>query len=138
MAVPNCVSSAITLLERRLKGNMVKTCEAEQRSKLLMTLLRLGLLTREVKNFVDKQLRQQKKTGSKCGGKSCKTGKQRMMEKLADSRGDEDKLRKERDDIRKEFEEAIDNKNRYNRTDTCAGGVQSGVWAATGARRPGA
>ena len=37
-----------------------------------------------------------------------------MMEKLSDSRRDEGKLRKERDNLRKELEEAV-SKNVYNR-----------------------
>ena len=114
MAVPSSASQATVLLERNLKENMVKTCEAEQRSKMLMTLLRLGLVTREVKYFVLKQLKQQRKPRPGKGDKQSKTGKQRMMEKLTDSRGDEDRLRRERNNIREELEESV-TKNVYNR-----------------------
>ena len=59
---------------------------------MLTTLLRMGL------HFVRKQLDQQRsKRPSKGGGKQTKvkSGTQRMVEKLADNRRDEAKLRKE-------------------------------------------
>ena len=115
MAVPNSARLATHSLERELKENMVRTCEAEQRSKLLMTLLRLGLLTKEVKNFMMKQLKQRRGQKSRGGGKVIKYGNQRMAEKLADSRADEDKLRKERDTLRVRLEDELENKNVYNR-----------------------
>ena len=58
MAKPNSAMIAESELERGLKDILVKICEAEQRSKLLSTLLRLKLLTREVKSFSRKQLLQ--------------------------------------------------------------------------------
>ena len=104
------------LLERELKENMVKTCEAEQRSKMLSTLLRLGLVTREVGSFMKKQLKQQRRRRGPGGGtKVFKSGKQRMSDKLSDCRADEDKLRRERDSLRSELEEKLGNKNVYNR-----------------------
>ena len=53
---------------------------------------------------------------SRAGGKQIKvkSGTQRMVEKLADNRRDEAKLRKERDTLRKEFEEMVP-KYVYNR-----------------------
>ena len=93
----------------------MRICEAEQRSKLLMTLLRMGLLTKDVKHFMSKQLKQQRSLGPKGGGaKLFKSGKSRMMEKLSDSRKDEAKLRKVRDSLRIEFEEMV-SENVYQR-----------------------
>ena len=60
MAEPYCADSAITLLQSSLKEKLVKVCGAEQRSKLLSTLLRLRLLPKDVRNFVRKQLNQQR------------------------------------------------------------------------------
>ena len=70
MAMPNSATTATTLLESSLKENLVGICEAEQRSKLLMTLLRMGLLTKDVKNFMGKQLKQQRSLGSKGVGRN--------------------------------------------------------------------
>ena len=106
MAMPNCATSATTSLESRLRENLVRIWEAEQRSKLRMMLLRMGLLTKDVKNVMGKQLKQQRSLGPKGGGvKLFKSGKNRMMEKLSDSRKDEAKLRKVRDSLRIELEE---------------------------------
>ena len=115
--MPNSAEPASDMLERDVKEAMVKVCEAEQRTKLLTTLLRMGLLSRDVKHFVGKQLDQQRSKGqSKGWGKQTKvkSGTQRMVEKLADNRRDEAKLRKERDTLRKEFEEMVP-KYVYNR-----------------------
>ena len=93
----------------------MRICEAEQRSKLLMTLLRMGLLTKDVKHFMSKQLKQQRSLGPKGGGaKLFKSGKSRMMEKLSDSRKDDAKLRKVRDSLRIELEEMV-SENVYQR-----------------------
>jgi hypothetical protein len=96
MAMPSSATPAsMLLLERSLKDIMIKTCEAEQRSKLLGTLLRMNLLTNDVRNFLVKQVDQQRSLGLKRGGGKkklvfkLKSGKQRMNEKLKDSRKDE-------------------------------------------------
>ena len=48
MAGPNCAMKAKFSVEKELKQIMVKTCEAEHRTKFLVMLLRLGLETRDV------------------------------------------------------------------------------------------
>ena len=102
MAEPDSATKAVSKLESSLKDILVKICEAEQRSKLLSTLVRLQLLTREVKNFSRKQLLQQRGLGPRgLGNKLFKTGKQRMLSKLMDNRRVETKLRKERDKLRR-------------------------------------
>ena len=65
MAEPDCADSAISMLKSSLKELLVKVCETEQRSKLLMTLLRLRLLPKDVKNFVKNQMKQQRNQGPK-------------------------------------------------------------------------
>ena len=60
MAEPNCADSAISSLKSSLKDKLVRVCRAEQRSRVLSTLLRLKLLPKDVRNFVKKQLEQQK------------------------------------------------------------------------------
>ena len=105
MAKPNSAMIAESELERGLKDILVKICEAEQRSKLLSTLLRLKLLTREVKSFSRKQLLQQRSLGQRGLGETIfKTGKKRMLKKLLDNRKIETKLRKERDKLKSELE----------------------------------
>ena len=49
------MSQASFMLERELSEIMVKTCEAEQRSKLFVTLVRRGLVTREVESALVKE-----------------------------------------------------------------------------------
>ena len=115
MAEPDCADSAISLLKSSLKEQLVKVCESEQRSKLLVTLLRLKLLPKDVKNFVTKQLKQQRNQGPRgMGEKIFKSGKQRLLKKLADSRIDEKKFRRERDLMRRKLEETA-SKNVYTR-----------------------
>ena len=106
---------AITLLKSSLSETLVKVCEAEERSKLLVKLLSLRLLPRDVRKFTMKQLKQQRNLGSRgMGEKGFKAGKQRTLSKLADSKTDERKFRKERDKLRKKLEEAT-SKNVYTR-----------------------
>ena len=115
MAEPNCADSAISLLKSSLKELLVKVCEAEQRSKLLSTLLKLKLLPRDVKNFVTNQLKQQRNLGPRSlGEKIFLTGKQRLLKKLADSNLDERKFRRERDLLRRKLEDTA-SKNVYVR-----------------------
>ena len=103
MAEPSSTNKAVSKLESSLKDILIKICETEQRSKLLSTLLRMQLLTREVKSFSRKQL-----LGSRgLRSKIFKTGKQRMLSKLFDSRRIETKLRKERDKLRSELESMV-------------------------------
>ena len=88
-----------------MKEILIKICETEQRSKLLSTLLRLGLLSRDVKNFSRKQILQWRSLGSRgLGRKVFETGKQRMLDKLLDNRRTESKLRQERNILRNELE----------------------------------
>ena len=109
MAQPNSADKAkISELESSLKENLIKICETEQRSKLLSTLLRLELLTRDVKNFTKKQLPQRRSLGSRGLGKQIfKTGKQIMLDKLLDNRRTESKLRQERNKLRNELESMV-------------------------------
>ena len=109
MAEPNSATKAVIIkLESCLKENLVNICETEQRSKLLSTLLKLQLLTRDVKNFSRKQLLQQRGLGPRGLGKWLfKTEKQRMLSKLMDNRKIETKLRKERDKLKSELEEMV-------------------------------
>ena len=90
----------------------MNVCEAEQRSKLIGTLLRLGLVTREVGSFLGKQKENQRSSKQK---NQMKSGVQRMREKLSDSRGEEDVLRRVRDKLRVSLEEVLNNKNQYGR-----------------------
>ena len=112
MAGPSSASDARILLERELKEAMVNVCEAEQRSKLIGTLLRLGLVTREVGSFLGKQKENQRSSKQK---NQMKSGVQRMREKLSDSRGEEDLLRRVRDKLRVSLEEVLNIKNQYGR-----------------------
>ena len=90
MAMPISAEPGNIRLKKDVKEAMVKVCEAEQRSKLLTTLLRMGLLSRDVKHFEKKQLDQQRSRGprSRGGGINSKSGTQRIVEKLADNRRD--------------------------------------------------
>ena len=115
MAEPSSADIAISLLKSSLSDMLVKVCEAEQRSKLLVTLLSLKLLPRDVMRFTMKQLKQQRNLGSRgMGEKVFKAGKQRTLNKLADSKTDERKFRKERDSLRGKLEE-VASKNVYSR-----------------------
>ena len=115
MAEPHCADIAISMLKSGLSDILVKVCESEQRSKLLVTLLRLRLLPKDVKEFVMKQLKQQRNLGSRGRGERVfKEGKQRTLNKLADSKTDERKSRKERDSLRRKLEE-VASKNVYSR-----------------------
>ena len=103
------------MLKSGLSDTLVKVCESEQRSKLLVTLLRLRLLPKDVKEFVMKQLKQQRNLGSRGRGERVfKEGKQRTLNKLADSKADERRFRKERDQLRWRLEETT-SKNVYSR-----------------------
>ena len=115
MAEPHCADIAISMLKSGLSDKLVKVCESEQRSKLLVTLLRLRLLPKDVKKFVMKQLRQQRNLGTRgMGERVFKEGKQRTISKLTDSRSDERRFRKERDQLRWKLEETT-SKNVYTR-----------------------
>ena len=111
MAAPNSATPARILLERSLKEMMTKTCMAEQRTKLLGTLLRMNLLPRDVRSFMRKQLKQQRVRkpgkGARHNHNKCKSGKQRLTEKFTDSRLEEINFRKERDSLRKKLEESV-------------------------------
>ena len=107
MTEPNSAITVNIQLERALSEIMVKTCGAEMRSKLIMTCLRMGLLLRDVKNHTVKQISQQRCKGPGGNNLLFKTGKTRMLSKLSDSRKDEESLRKERNNLRKRWEEKL-------------------------------
>jgi hypothetical protein len=84
---------SVISVEGELKQCMVDTMEAEQRSTLLQTLLKKGLTTREVGDFVMGQ----GKTKRMKGSRNVQTSGERFMkEKVKDSRKEEVFLRKER------------------------------------------
>ena len=56
MVGPSEAKKTILLVESELKENLVKTMEAEQRTKLLLSMLRSGLVTKDVKKTLRKQL----------------------------------------------------------------------------------
>ena len=115
MAEPSCADSAISLLKSGLRDKLVRVCRAEQRSRVLSTLLRLKLLPKDVSNFVRKQLNQQKNLEPRgLGEMTFNSGKQKLLKKIADSNYEERKYRRERDVIRRELE-AIASKNVYVR-----------------------
>ena len=55
MAEPSEVNTVVISVERKLKQTMIKVMEAEQRTRLLLRLLKLGLTTQQVKYFNLKQ-----------------------------------------------------------------------------------
>ena len=97
MVKPTEAEKAILLVENELKDNLVKTMEAEQRTKLLLSMLRSGLMTREVKKVLKKQL------NSKRRSKKTNLTLQKGLMKgcIQDSRKDEFLLRKERIKLKK-------------------------------------
>ena len=112
MARPKSASGARHSVESELKQIMVKTLEAEQRSKLLKTLLKMGLLTKEVKGFLTKQRRSQKRVGKK---NNLKSGISHMKDKLNDSMRQSDQFRRERTKLRCKLEEVVNNKYKCKR-----------------------
>ena len=108
MAEPDSASIAISSMKSGLKELLVKVCGAEQRTRLLSTLLRLKLLTKDVKNFSRKQLMQQRNQVQRgLGNMIFQSGKNRMMNKIASSRLEEKKLRKKRDLLRNKLEDQV-------------------------------
>ena len=108
MAEPDCADIAITSMKSSLKELLVRVCGAEQRTRLLSTLLRLKLLNKDVRNFVIKQLKQQRNQEPRgLGSRIFQSGKPRMLKKLADSKLDEKKLRNERDLLRNKLEDQV-------------------------------
>ena len=91
-------------VESDLKQCMVETMEAEQRSKLLQTLWKKGLTTREVGDFVKGQGKTKRMPKAKNMQKS---GVNFMKEKVRDSRKEEEKFRKERTKLRESLEVAV-------------------------------
>ena len=61
MTEPTSASIVISSVKSSLKELLIKVCGAEHRTKLLSTLLKLKLLTRDVKNFSRKQLMQERR-----------------------------------------------------------------------------
>ena len=98
MAGPNCAMKAKFSVEKEMKQIMVKTCEAEKRTKFLVMLLRLGLETRDVESKVVMQKRSLSRRGA---AKLCKSSQAEMKKKINDIRKDEDIDRRERDETRK-------------------------------------
>ena len=87
---------------------MVDVCKAEQRSRWLNSLVRQRLLPKDVRNFVMKQIKQQR------AGKSrglveeiFKSGKTRLFKKLRDNKLVEMRLRKKRDQERNKLESML-------------------------------
>ena len=71
-------------------------------------MLSFKLLNKDVKNFVRKQLKQQRNQEPRgLGSRIFQSGKPRMLKKLADSKLDEKKLRKERDPLRNKLEDQV-------------------------------
>ena len=105
MSEQNNADSDIPSLRRGLKDTMVDVCKAEQRSRWLNSLVRQRLLPKDVRNFVMKQIKQQR------AGKSrglveeiFKSGKTRLFKKLRDNKLVEMRLRKRRDQERNKLE----------------------------------
>ena len=52
-------------VESEVKDNLVKTMEAEQRTKLLLSMWRSGMMTKEVKATLMKQMKSRRWSGKK-------------------------------------------------------------------------
>ena len=105
MSEQDNADSDILSLRRGLNDTMVDVCKAEQRSRWLNSLVRQRLLPKVVRNFVMKQIKQQR------AGKSrglveeiFKSGKTRLFKKLRDNKLVEMRLRKKRDQYRNKLE----------------------------------
>ena len=111
MTEPTSASIVISSVKSSLKELLIKVCGAEQRTTLLSTLLKLKLLTRDVKNFSRKQLMQERRNQDQVqrgfGEKLFQAGKQRMLKKLSSSKSEERRLRKERDQLRSKLEDKV-------------------------------
>jgi hypothetical protein len=105
MAKPNSARSAMILVERELKQKMVMTCESEQRTKLLQTLLRMGLMTKEMESSNRKQMKSKMRSGE---GNMFKSSVANMKGRISYSRKEGDKFRKERNELREQLEEGLD------------------------------
>ena len=80
-------------------------CKAEQRSRWLDSLVRKRLLPKDVRNFVLKQIKQQRARKSRgLVEEVFKSGKVRLLKKLRDNKLVEMKLRKRRDQERYKLE----------------------------------
>ena len=91
--------------EIELKDLMVSVMEAELRLKLLTTLMREGLATKEVAKFVKNQIKTRKvrKLNDYTEMVKC-----RMLEKVNDSKTDANTLRNKRKEKRKELENLVE------------------------------
>jgi DNA-binding Lrp family transcriptional regulator len=90
--------------ENELKKIMVKVMEAELRTKLLETLTKEGLATKEVAKFVKNQVKTRKVRKE---GDYTDMLKSRMIEKIEDSKTDANKLRKDRKEKRRELGKVV-------------------------------
>ena len=88
MVGPSEAKKTILLVESELKENLVKTMEAEQRTKLLLKLWRSGLVTKDVKKTLKKQLNSRRR----CRMKNLKLQEVLMKGCIKDSRKDDTKL----------------------------------------------
>ena len=80
-------------------------CKAEQRSRWLNSLVRRRLLPKDVRNFVVKQIKQQRANKSRgLVDEIFKSGKVRLFKKLRDNKLVEMRLRKKRDQERNKLE----------------------------------
>ena len=99
MVRPSEAKKTILLVESELKENLVKTMEAEQRTKLLLKLWRSGLMTKDVKKTLKKQMNSKRR----CSKKNLKLQEVLMKGCIKDSRMDDSKLRKERKKIKQKL-----------------------------------
>ena len=100
MAVPSEARTAYKV-ESYLRKCMYSTMESEERSSLLGSMCKLGLSTREVISFMEKQ------KYSRRFQDVTKTGDILMKEKLRDSQGEEKMFREERKTLREELESLL-------------------------------
>ena len=99
-------------MENELKQMMIKTLEAEQRTNLFKSMIRLGLLTCEVKAVLRNQRGLRKKGGLRS---ISKIGLIMMKEKLTDSMKQTDKLRKGRLSLKVKLREMLNDMKKYGK-----------------------
>jgi hypothetical protein len=113
MVGPSEAKKAILLVESELKENLVKTMEAEQRTKLLLSMWRSGLVTKDVRKTLRKQLNSRRR----CVKKNLQLQETLMKGCIKDSRKDDTKLRKERQKLKQNLLEVYgDNQEKFAKT----------------------
>ena len=95
----NEAKKIILLVESELKDNLVKTMEAEQRTKLLLSMWRSGVMTKEVKATLLKQMKSRRRSGKK----NSKLQESLMKGCIKDSRKDDSMLRRERTKLKQKL-----------------------------------